>query len=377
MKTNFINHILKVVSKSLLSVRIGKKAFVKIKILVVTLITIIGALIISTPLAWMVSTSLKGDHTTTDFPPKWIPVEPKTIIIDDKEYFLYEVTIKDQTLILAGVKLDPENSTFVDPKNPSIKYYAPARNSKKLYVVHFHWENYRRVWDFASAPFSLYLFNTLLYSTISTFAEVLSCSFIAFGFARLNAPGKNFLFFIMLGTLMIPPEIISIPSYVLFTRQIPDLILHFLKVKVVLADTWFPLILPKFFGDGFMIFFARQFYLGISKEYDDAARIDGCSYIQIWWRVIMPMSKPMLIAIGLISFQYHWAQDYMMPLIYLNSTEKLPLTVGLANFQGSYGGTPWNLMMAASVISTIPLILVFFILNRYFIQGVVVSGIKG
>lgn len=368
---------MKIVSNSFLSDRLGTKTRVQIKTIVIIIITILGALMISTPLAWMVSTSLKGDHTTTDFPPKWIPVEPKTTIIDGKEYFLYEVAIRNQTLILAGVRLAPENSIFVDPKNPSIKYYVPAKNANKLYSIHFHWENYARVWNFASAPFSIYLLNTLLYSTISTFAEVFSCSFIAFGFARLNAPGKNFLFILMLGTLMIPPEILSIPSYILFTRQIPDLIFYFLKVKIVLADTWYPLILPKFFGEGFMIFIARQFYLGISKEYDDAARIDGCNYIQIWWRIIMPMSKPLLIAIGIISFQYHWAQDYLMPLIYLNSTEKLPLTVGLANFQASYGGTPWNLMMAASVISIIPLILVFFVLNKYFIQGVVVSGIKG
>jgi multiple sugar transport system permease protein len=200
---------------------------------------------------------------------------------------------------------------------------------------------------------------------------------VAYGFARLRAPGKNVLFLIVLGTLMIPPEVTIIPTYVLFTRYIPDGLNAVLGTNIVLADTWWPLMVPKFFGSAFLIFLIRQFYMGIPIDYDDAARIDGCSYLQTWYRIILPMSRPVLTAVAILSFQFHWAQDYMTPLIYLTSTDKLPLTVGLANFQEAYGGTPWHLMMAASIIAVIPLVLIFFALNRYFIQGVVVSGIKG
>jgi multiple sugar transport system permease protein len=116
--------------------------------------------------------------------------------------------------------------------------------------------------------------------------------------------------------------------------------------------------------------------MGIQQDYFDAARIDGCGFFQSWWRILIPMSQPVLVAIAILSFMYHW-NDYMGPLIYLSSTEKIPLSVGLANFNEAYGGTPWHLMMAASLIAVAPLVLIFFALNRYFIQGVVVSGIKG
>jgi multiple sugar transport system permease protein len=116
--------------------------------------------------------------------------------------------------------------------------------------------------------------------------------------------------------------------------------------------------------------------MSIPKDYDDAARIDGCGYFQTWLRIILPMSQPVLTAVAILSFSYHW-NDYMGPLIYLNTTVKWPLSVGLANFQTAYGGTPWHLMMAASLIAVAPLVLIFFALNRYFVQGIVVSGIKG
>jgi multiple sugar transport system permease protein len=116
--------------------------------------------------------------------------------------------------------------------------------------------------------------------------------------------------------------------------------------------------------------------MGIPKDYDDAARIDGAGFLKTWWLIIVPMSRPVLVAVAILSFMYHW-NDYMGPLIYLNSTNKLPLSVGLASFQAAYGGTPWHLMMGGSLIAVAPLIVIFFALNRYFIQGVVVSGIKG
>jgi multiple sugar transport system permease protein len=167
-----------------------------------------------------------------------------------------------------------------------------------------------------------------------------------------------------------------IPSYVLFTKYIPDFLNKLLDTHIRLADTWWPLMIPKFFGSAYLIFLVRQFYMSIHKDYDDAARIDGCGFFQIWWRIIIPMSQPVLTAMAILSFTFHWNQ-YMEPLIYLNSTLKLPLSVGLANFQASYGGTPWHLMMAASLIAVAPLVVIFFALNRYFIQGVIVSGVKG
>jgi len=309
-------------------------------------------------------------------PPEFIPHESARVIINGEDLFLYDVNIDGKTLLLAGVKLDPEKSEFVDPQDPSKVYYAPADQATKHRIVWAHWENYREAWTFVTTPFGIFMKNTTIYALVAVFGELLSCSLVSYGFARLRAPGKNLLFALLLGTMMLPWAVVMIPSYVLFTRYIPEFLNKLLDTKIKLADTWWPLMVPKFFGSAYLIFLVRQFYMGIHKDYDDAARIDGCGFFQTWWRIIIPMSRPVLTAVAILSFQWHW-NDYMGPLIYLSSTRKLPLSVGLANFKAAYGGTPWHLMMAASLIAVVPLIIIFFALNRYFVQGVVVSGVKG
>lgn len=345
------------------------------KLGVITIISL-GAYLILIPVFWMLTTSLKSEHYISEFPPQWIPREAGSTVINGKTFFLYYVELENESYLLATERLDPLLTKFINPNDPNDIYYLPTNVATRYMRIKFHWENYFDVWNSTSIPIRRYMLNTLTYAGIATIAEVLSSSFIAFGFARLKAPGKNFLFMIVLGTMMIPPEIMSIPLYLFFTKHIPTLLSSILGFRIALADSWFPLILPKFFGDGFLIFMMHQFYLGIPKDYDDAARIDGCSYFQIWLTVILPMSLPVIIAAAIISFQFHWAQDYFMPLLFINTNNKLPLTVGLANFQASYGGTPWHLMMAASAIAVFPLIMIFFILNRYFIQGIVISGMK-
>ncbi len=336
----------------------------------------IGAGIILIPVIWMFSTSLKTRFNVTSFPPEFIPRESLKADVDGKSLFLFDVVIDGEERVLAAVKLDPERSELVDPDDPSQVYYLPADQIRKHRIVKANWANYIEAWTFASTPFGMYMKNTVVYALVAVFAEVLSCSLVAFGFARLRAPGKDFLFMLVLGTMMLPWAVTMIPSYVLFTRYIPDFLNNLLDTKIRLADTWWPLMLPKFFGSAYLIFLIRQFYMSIHKDYDDAARIDGCGFFMTWWRIIIPMSRPVLTTVAILSFMFHW-NDYMGPLIYLNSTEKLPLSVGLANFQQSYGGTPWHLMMAAALIAVAPLVIIFFVLNRQFIQGVVVSGVKG
>jgi len=341
-----------------------------------TLITAIGAIIIIIPIIWMFSTSLKTQFTVTSFPPEFIPRESAKVDVNGKNLFLYDVTIDGEIKLLAAIKLDPEESVFVDPENPEVEYVVPISQATKHKLVLAHWENYYEAWTFSTTPFATFMKNTLIYATMAVLGEVLSCSLVAYGFAHLRAPGKNLLFVLILATMMIPWAVLMIPQYVLFTNYIPNFLTGLLGKKIVLADTWYPLIVPKFFGSAYLIFLVRQFYMGIQQDYFDAARIDGCGFFQSWWRILVPMSQPVLVAIAILSFMYHW-NDYMGPLIYLSSTNKIPLSVGLANFSEAYGGTPWHLMMAASLIAVIPLVLIFFALNRYFIQGVVVSGIKG
>ena len=341
-----------------------------------TIVVAVGAGVIMIPVIWMLSTSLKAANNINAIPPEWIPVEVQQVRVDGEDLFLYDVTIDGETRVLAGKKLDPEKSVFVDPANPAQEYYAPADQARKHQRVVFHWENYREAWTYASTPFGTFMKNTVVYAFIAVTGEVLSSALVAYGFARLNAPDKTLLFWLLMGTMMLPWAVTMIPSYLLFTRYVPDFLNGLLHTKIALVDTWWPLWIPKFFGSPYLIFLIRQFYMGIPKEYDDAARIDGCGYFQIWLRIIIPMSRPVLTAVAIISLMFHW-NDYMAPLIYLNSTEKLPLSVGLANFQVSHGGTPWHLMMAGSIIAVVPLVFIFFALNRYFVQGIVVSGVKG
>ncbi|HIC89785.1 MAG TPA: carbohydrate ABC transporter permease, partial [Anaerolineae bacterium] len=120
----------------------------------------------------------------------------------------------------------------------------------------------------------------------------------------------------------------------------------------------------------------RQFYLSIHQDLVDAARIDGCSFFDVWWRIFLPLSRPALAAVAILSFMYHW-NDYLGPLIYINSQDKWPVSLGLAGFTASYGGTPWHWLMAASLVAVLPLIIIFFFAQRYFIQGIVITGVKG
>jgi multiple sugar transport system permease protein len=190
---------------------------------------------------------------------------------------------------------------------------------------------------------------------------VLSSSLVAYGFARLRFPGKDRLFILLLATMMLPGIITMIPSYIGFRY------LHWI-------DTFYPLIVPSFFAGAFNVFLLRQFFMTLPRELDEAAMLDGASYFQIYWNILMPLSKPALITVGLFAFVYSW-KDFMGPLIYLNSTENNTLELGLRTFD-TIRGTDWNLLMAGSVMVLIPLLIMFFAGQKYFVQGIVMSGLK-
>ena len=163
--------------------------------------------------------------------------------------------------------------------------------------------------------------------------------------------------------MMVPGQVTLIPQFLLFK-------------SLGWVDTLNPLIVPAFFGGPFFIFLLRQFFLTIPLEMDDAARIDGCGYFQIYWRIILPLAKPALGVVAIQEFMFAW-NDFLRPLIFLNSRDKLTVAVALRNFTADYGATPWNLLMAASVVALLPPIVLFFVAQRYFIQGIVVTGVKG
>lgn len=223
------------------------------------------------------------------------------------------------------------------------------------------WHNYADV--FRDAPFARFYLNTIVVTATSLVGQVVSASLVAFGFARLRFPGRDVLFVILLATLMLPYAVYMVPTYVLF---------HALGW----VDTFLPLIVPNFFGGGaFYIFLLRQFYLTLPRELDDAAKIDGCSYFGIFRRIVVPLSAPAVGVVAIFSFLGHW-NDFLAPLIYLTSDSNFTLSLGITWFQGKYT-TDWNLLMAGSLMIMAPCIAVFFLAQRYFIQGIVFTGIKG
>ncbi|MCG7405972.1 carbohydrate ABC transporter permease [Paenibacillus sp. ACRRX] len=223
------------------------------------------------------------------------------------------------------------------------------------------WSNYVEV--FRVSPFGTYMWNTIWYTGITVFATVLTSAFVAFAFARLRARGSKLMFGLVLSTMMLPPQVVMIPQYLLFN-------------KLGWVDSYLPLVVPAFTASAFLIFLLRQFYMGISHELDEAVKIDGGGYFTMFFRVILPLSLPALATGAILEFMYRW-NDLMGPLIYLNSTEHYPLSLGLANFTASYGSTPWQLLMAASIIAVTPPLLLFFFAQKHFIRGIVISGSKG
>jgi multiple sugar transport system permease protein len=226
--------------------------------------------------------------------------------------------------------------------------------------VHFHWANYSEAFQWF--PFWRYLGNTLIICVFTVLGTLLSCSLVAYGLAVIDWRGREVLFWIMLSTMMIPPQVTMIPLFLTFKH-------------LGWINTFLPLIVPAFLGNAFFIFLLRQFYRSIPRDLIDAARIDGCNELGIWARVMLPLSKPALAVVALFTFIGAW-NDFLGPLIYLMDQNKYTLSIGLAMFQGQYGGE-WGQMMAMSALMTLPIILLFFFTQKQFIQGVKMSGIKG
>ncbi|HHD7883729.1 TPA: carbohydrate ABC transporter permease [Enterococcus faecium] len=219
------------------------------------------------------------------------------------------------------------------------------------------WENYLDT--IAAFPFWRYARNTLFITVLVVIGNVLSNSFIAYGFAKLDFPGKKLMFALVLSTMMIPGFVTMIPQYVLFS-------------KIGWVGTYLPLIVPSFFGNAFNIFLMRQFYLSINNELIEAAEIDGANHLYIWSHLMLPLTKPALITIAINSFNAAW-NDFLGPLLYIQDQEKYTLQIGLQVFQNQ-ATTQWNYLMAGATLVLIPMILLFFFAQRYFIEGMDLTG---
>jgi multiple sugar transport system permease protein len=268
----------------------------------------------------------------------------------------------------AQKKYEIDHLTFVE--DPSAKTDVPegsARITLSLSPTPYWralWErvtrNYREV--FRWVPYGTYTWVTIKITFINIIGQILACSLVGFAFARLSFPGRDFLFILMLGTMMLPPQVTMIPQFVLFS-------------KLGMYNTLFPLTILSFTGAPFFIFLVRQFYMSIPQDLTDAAKIDGCGYFTIYWRIMLPLIKPALAAIAIFQFQDSW-NEFLQPLIYITDEGKTPISLGLFMFRQAQRGQ-WAELMAGASMMTLPIIVLFFFAQRYFIQGVTLTGLKG
>ncbi len=367
------------------------------KLVASNLVLIALSVVFLIPFGWMVVTSLTTKEMVLAkdrpmYPCQWVTAkvgaeELPVAVLKDARSSRRVVILEEKP---TGTRLQPVDKACRSCGEPFTIEPKRLAAGGDLQLVreakpHFHWKNYRDFitemtletpepvlprnrlfpWDLGRTRylFAFFLKNTLTITILCILGQLMSASLVAFGFARLRFPGRNVLFVMVLSTMMLPGQVTMIPSFILFA-----------KLKWV--DTLRPLIVPAFFGGGaFFIFLLRQFFLGIPGELEDAARIDGCTTFGIYRNVMLPLSKPALATVAVFSFMSHW-NDFMGPLIYTQSMQNKTLALGLYSFKTLYG-TEFHLMMAASIVVLLPVLAIFFMAQKYFVKGIVMSGLKG
>ena len=266
---------------------------------IIYVVLIVGAVFFLTPFAWMVSTSLKADEQVFSIPPQWIPI--------------------------------------------------PVM-----------WSNYQRL--LTEIPFLRYLGNTVFVTVLSVTFYVASSAVVAYGFAKLRFPGREILFYCLLATMVLPPQVTLIPQFVMFQ-------------KLGWVGTFLPLIVPALTGSAFAVFLLRQFYTAIPGDISDSARIDGANEWQIFSRIVLPLSRPALATASLFIFIWTWT-DFLNPLIYLTDDRLYTLAIGLQQLSSTRAAA-WPLLMGGSLLMSLPIIVLFFFAQKTFIEGVSTGGLKG
>jgi len=315
------------------------------------------SVIFAVPFMWMLSTSLKVDEKIQTEHLNLIPratfivhngetlrVRPLQARGDMQEVQVYRDNRPAEKLMVR--RTDLRDGFYLNTAN-----YTEALRRAQFIAVTDRWPFVRG-----------YLANTLIICVLTVTGTLLSCSLAAYGLACVEWRGRELLLWVMLSTMMLPGQVTMIPLFMTFR-------------KLGWINTILPLVVPSFLGNAFFIFLLRQFYRSIPRDLIEAARIDGCGELGIWARIMLPLSRPALAVVALFTFIGSW-NDFLRPLIYLMEESKYTMAIGLASFQGQYGGD-WGQMMAMSLLMTVPIIVLFFFTQKTFIQGVKLAGIKG
>ncbi len=321
------------------------------------------------PFLWMLSTAFKSDQDVFRTPPTLLPHKNVMVEVNEKSVPLYTVTPEEggKALELALLDIAEGIGTFVNPQNPTQTMTFRMKFAEPILQVGLRWQNFPDAMNRATRPglgvtFWTYFRNSLTIAFFAIIGTLISCTPVAYGFSHIDWPGREIVFVLVLSTMMLPFQVTMIPLYLLFNEGLKW------------GDTLLPLIVPTFFANAYDVFLLRQFFRTIPREMADAARVDGASEFQIFARIILPLSIPVLATITLFTFLWAW-NDFTGPLLFLSSPKNFTMALGLQDFQ-TQRTVIWNLLMAASVVFTIPIIIAFFFAQKTFIQGIKITGMK-
>jgi len=367
----------------------------------VHLLLLAGASLFLLPLIWMLSTALKPIEQTMSIPPTWIPyqyfvtrggesvpvrlgesIDVPSCVVRRKDTgarllvprsALSNGALRQSTPqgvetlvpieVLKDIAASPDTVWVrVMPENLPSSEWDVAEVGNIVRRVAPRWENFGRAIA-AMKYFPAYLMNTLLLCVLTVVGAVFSSALAAYGFSRINWPGRNKVFILALATMMIPFPVLMVPMYCLF---------RWLGWIGTLRPLW----VGSFFAGAFNVFLLRQFFMTLPKDLSEAARIDGCGEFRIFWQITLPLCRPALMVVGLFQFMFTW-NDFLGPLIYLTDQKDFTLALGLQFFQSQHGGTEWHYLMAAGLLVALPIIVLFFFTQRSFVEGISMTGVKG
>jgi ABC-type sugar transport system, permease component len=324
-------------------------------------LVLLGSLTIFVPIAYLVGDSLSSKETIKQQPKPFLPSESYDVVIDGEERPVYDLVVNGERRQLAVVEKRGGTWVYANPDKPSERYELDASSiEQRAKRLTLHPENFGLA--LKKAPFLRYIANTTVIMAFVTVGTVVSTVMVAFGFARFRFKGKSKLFMLLLATMMLPSQVVLIPTFVAFKY-------------IGWYNTFLPLIVPAFFANAWDVFLIRQFFMGIPRELDEAAIIDGCSPPRVLWSVMLPQAMPVVITVALFTVIYVW-NDFFNPLIYLQDPSLFTVAVGLQNFSALYFNNA-HFQAAGALMMMLPPAIIFFCAQKYFIQGTVVSGVKG
>lgn len=329
----------------------------------ITLIAVLAVAAFLSPMLRSVAYSLKSLDQITQAHSPLYPADPVTIQYQGEDLTVYNVPLPDGTTRqLALFEAGRRRSTFVDPANqaaPPLEWVGSWRTLEPVWQFAPHWENFGQVWELIDYP--RLLFNTVVIAVVSTIGTLISCTLVAYGFARFRFPGRNLLFTMLIATIFLPAAVTIIPTYTVFQ-------------KIGWVGSWLPLLVPAFFANAYDVFLMRQYFMTIPTEMDEAAAIDGAGPFKTLTAVILPQAWPVVVAVAVFHLVYSW-NDFFAPLLYTaGKVELQTVALGLQRFNGIYYREP-GLIQAGTLMTLVIPVVAFLITQRFFTRGIVITGV--